>query len=996
MPRIAIAGLPILFLAACGTTTPQVDPPDGTPPTPPVDGDPTITLPDSAPAVEAKIEGMVNPPGTLTSTVQETGAVVVEDEEQGWTVSMSMAGFGREGAVEAAGQAVRQSGDDRADLIRPNITEWYEVDGPTIEQGFDIAVAPSGDGPVRLEFEVVTELRPWLVRDTIRFSGENGHVQMIYDSLEVYDAEGATLDSWMELDCDVQPNCVITLAYDDTDAVYPVVVDPIFYDANVILNPTVGFGVAVDADDVGWDVAVDGDTAIVGIPMADDPFGTPLNKGVAIVYDFDGTSWTQRSQLFGVPGGSGTANAHAGWSVDVAGDIFAVGAPGSDQVFIFDSPTGAAVFGATQTLPAVADPVSSGDEFGWAVALDSDGDTLAVGAPNGGTLSGQGQVHVYEAVAGTFAHADLIEDSAPAAAEEFGYDVAISDDGLRVVVGAPGNLVGGVASGAVFDFEDPAGGTIAFSESQIIDEASLEVGARFGQAVALNGDLLAVGAPTANNPIGGSAVSDAGAAFLYEYDDVVDMEFELDATFISPDSEANSAFGNALDVAPSVLVVGQPDAVAFNGNADGGNAWVFNDPDDDNWVLDQEVGESTDAPLSAGEGFGFSVALGTSLFVGAPDRPDSSSPGPGIFVLDGFEADDDGDGFLTDAIESGGTCGEIACDCDDSDPAISPDATEDENDDVDEDCDGFLADCNTFNTGCAPYNIVMTEIMADPRGGQDEWFELHNTSSTKAVDLAGAIIRADSEAHVIQDNILIEPGEYAVFVNDSSLAGSTVYDTEVFSGAGVVDVAYYYDTVILPDEQATTSPELSLQAASLGPDLDSVDYNSNFTTGTSNPDGGTMSLDPDFMTSTANNTATYWCDARSLFGDGDQFGTPGAPNDECDYSYNVEFTYFHNSDPGQNIEGCTDFTFDFDATSRFGDTGNGATFIFTRTTTDPGGQETIVQFDDFVLGGGMGVTYDGTQAFTDASLSGGEITNIPDPNYSNVPGEWSIVGSCPL
>ncbi|MCB9675939.1 MAG: lamin tail domain-containing protein [Alphaproteobacteria bacterium] len=918
----------------------------------------------------------VDPEGTLVADVAADG-LVVRDEGAAWSVTMALGAFGREGDTSPAEAGEMQSGE-RVTVARPGITEWYVAKGPALEQGFDIASKPSGVGPVTIELVVSGDLQPWMGPGGVRFASDNGNVQMMYDSLEVYDDRGETLASWMGLDC-TGADCVITLSFDDTEAVYPVVVDPIFYDTNTILNPAVGFAAANDADDVGWDIAIDGTTAIVGIPQADDPFGA-AQVGMAVVYDFNAGVWSQRSQLWGDAPFGAVANGHAGWSVDVSNNVFVVGAPDIDEVYVFVAPSGAAVFGATQTLSA-----GPNDDFGYAVALDAAGDTLIVGAPRAGTGSNRGEAYVYDAGGGTFALEDTLSDgTAPNNNERFGAAVDISADGQSVVVGAPGNqeAVSGDASGGVFYFTDPAGGTIAFTQQQIIEATDLEAGAAFGFSVDLNGTGLGVGAPGADVPLIGVPTSiDAGAAFAYLLNAGT---WGLDGTFTAPVVQASSNFGTDVAIASDRLVVGHPNATAWSGQATGGKVWVFNDPGTDAWVLNQEVGQSTAASLSAGENFGRSVALGTSLFVGAPDRPDTSSPGPGVFVLDGFEADFDNDGYLTDAIETGGLCGGIACDCNDADSAINPGAVEDETDAVDEDCDGFLADCNTFNGSCAPFNIVVTEIMANPVSTDDEWIEIHNTSATKAVDLAGMFIRADNQAHTVADNLLIKPGDYVVLINDAANAGTTVYNTEVIPGAGPVTAAYYYDTVVLPDTTATTTP-LSLLSATAAIDMDIVDYDATFSTGTATPDGATFSLDPDFMTDVANNTATFWCDGRTSFGDAGQLGTPGAVNDDCDYTFNLSFLYTNNmGDP--DVTGSTTFTFSFDATSRWGASGNGADFTFTRTTTDPGGQSLVVQYADFV-GGGAGVTYLGNQPFGDDCVPGGTITNIPNPDFDD-PGAW--------
>lgn len=146
--------------------------------------------------------------------------------------------------------------------------------------------------------------------------------------------------------------------------------------------------------------------------------------------------------------------------------------------------------------------------FGASLALSSDGDVLAVGAPDGGNADhygwGSGEVFVYRRGVGSWDEAAyLIEDSAG----DFGYSVALSGDGAVLVVGAPSEHssatgVNGdelndnaIRSGAayVFRYND----ALAWEREAYVKASNTEEGDRFGAAVALShdGSRLAVGAP---------------------------------------------------------------------------------------------------------------------------------------------------------------------------------------------------------------------------------------------------------------------------------------------------------------------------------------------------------------------------------------------------------------------------------------------------------------------------------------------------------------------
>ena len=85
-----------------------------------------------------------------------------------------------------------------------------------------------------------------------------------------------------------------------------------------------------------------------------------------------------------------------------------------------------------QTL---SDPAATNnDNFGVAVALSTDGSTLAVGAY--GTSSYQGKAYVYTRSGSTYALTTTLSDPAATNDDNFGYAVALSADGSTLAVGA--------------------------------------------------------------------------------------------------------------------------------------------------------------------------------------------------------------------------------------------------------------------------------------------------------------------------------------------------------------------------------------------------------------------------------------------------------------------------------------------------------------------------------------------------------------------------------
>jgi len=158
-----------------------------------------------------------------------------------------------------------------------------------------------------------------------------------------------------------------------------------------------------------------------------------------------------------------------------------------------------------------------------------------------------------------------------------------------------------------------------------------------------------------------------------------------------------------------------------------------------------------------------------------------------------------------------------------------------------------------------PNPVVINEIMADPANVDDalgEWFEIHNNSNTE-IDLNGMTIKdLVSDQHIINETLVIQPGEFAV------LAANSDDNTN-----GQVQVDYQYDNFILDNEG-----DAILILSSAGSVMDSVVYeNGRYTPGTEGVSRALLSPNMD------NGDCMNWKEWDISDGSGD-FGTPGHPN----------------------------------------------------------------------------------------------------------------------
>ena len=183
----------------------------------------------------------------------------------------------------------------------------------------------------------------------------------------------------------------------------------------------------VEGDLFGIAISISGDVVAVGSPWADAP-GT--DSGAIYVFRWDGSEWLQEAKL--TPG-DGAAQDLFGYSVSISGDTIVAGAiladaqgrdSGAAYVFQWDGTTW------SQKAKLTADGGNGGDLFGVSVSIK--GDAAIIGASHEG--KGSGAAYIFRRIDSTWAQeAKLaLEDTGE---NLFGSSVVLGAD--VVVVGAP-------------------------------------------------------------------------------------------------------------------------------------------------------------------------------------------------------------------------------------------------------------------------------------------------------------------------------------------------------------------------------------------------------------------------------------------------------------------------------------------------------------------------------------------------------------------------------
>lgn len=368
----------------------------------------------------------------------------------------------------------------------------------------------------------------------------------------------------------------------------------------------------------GTTVAILGDRMIVGAPS------TSPDTGRVAVFErnLDG-DWEVVQQLQ-APSQGGTQGLY-GWSVatadgptaDVLDDFFVVSTmglnlAGSGNVRVYRNRNGEWVQDGTfGFIIPEGGPANSLDLFGASMGLTPDGRTLVVGSPGHSTgeppiaffeRDYSGAVYVFNntnslwtqeaflkasnAGGSYLCEAPCEELACPTSGEGdgFGVSVAVSEDGNTVVVGAPGeaSAATGVNGNEADDSAPAAGAAYVFEriddvweQTAYLKASNTDAGDRFGFAVAIAGDVIAVGAEREDSADAGdqndNSAEDAGAVYVFERMGGV---WEQTQYLKASNADAAYLFGANLAISDTTLVVGSPGESSVGG-VNSGAAYVF-------------------------------------------------------------------------------------------------------------------------------------------------------------------------------------------------------------------------------------------------------------------------------------------------------------------------------------------------------------------------------------------------------------------------------------
>lgn len=386
-------------------------------------------------------------------------------------------------------------------------------------------------------------------------------------------------------------------------------------------------------DGLGYVVAIDGDTAVIGA-HEDDPNG--LASGSAYVFTRTGNRWNQQAKL---QASDGAAGDKFGFSVSVSGDTILVGALLDDDqgsntgsVYVF---TRSGNQWSQQAKLQTADGTETGfSAFGKNVSLS--GNTALIAA---NVDFNTGGVYVFVRNGSTWSQQAKLEAVGGSVFDHFGTALSLSGD--TALIGAHRDDDTGTDSGSAYVFV--RSGSSWSQQAKLLgsDSGTHDF---FGWDVSVAGDIALIGAPLSyHQEVRG------GSVYVFRRNG---NSWAQQTKLVADDGVTYDYFGYSVSLSgTTALIASYKDD--DNGN-NSGSAYVFNHSSN-GW---NQVAKLLPADGMFQDYFGVSASLsGDTALIGANEDNDSGTDSGSAYL---FDLDLDNDGLFNSTEASIGSDKELA------------------------------------------------------------------------------------------------------------------------------------------------------------------------------------------------------------------------------------------------------------------------------------------------------------------------------------------------
>lgn len=252
------------------------------------------------------------------------------------------------------------------------------------------------------------------------------------------------------------------------------------------------------------------------------------------------------------------------------------------------------------------------DRFGFSVAISQDGNSVIVGSPYDsypGSSANSGVAYVFDKIGVGYTQVGILTGSlAFTSGDNFGYSSAISNDGSKIAIGAPGDNIQGssLSSGIVYIFDRSSGPT--FTEVGIITGFYASNGLdSFGSIVDMSddGNIISVSSSLDEIP---QSDGGSGVVYIYERQDSPSIGFNTVGIITGLYAyNTGDLFGSSMALSSNgnCLVVGASFDETLSTQTDSGLVYIF-EKQGLNW---ESVGIITNPQNTNTTNFGYSVEI---------------------------------------------------------------------------------------------------------------------------------------------------------------------------------------------------------------------------------------------------------------------------------------------------------------------------------------------------------------------------------------------------
>ena len=223
--------------------------------------------------------------------------------------------------------------------------------------------------------------------------------------------------------------------------------------SDTLANSEFGFSVSMSDD---------GTVAAVSAAYHDNPGGTAVTNGGAVyIFTKSGGTWSQTQKMY-ASDYTTQANQSLGYNISMAGDgsMVVAGALYNDTTandsgaaYVFVKSGG--VWPVTETQILKTSDAATSDTGGWSVSTSQNGDRIIYGAPyDDDNQSNSGSIYIFDRSNGTWTQTKKYANHATSGANYFGKATAVSSDGMVYVGGTEEADPSGTNSGDIRIFED--------------------------------------------------------------------------------------------------------------------------------------------------------------------------------------------------------------------------------------------------------------------------------------------------------------------------------------------------------------------------------------------------------------------------------------------------------------------------------------------------------------------------------------------------------------